>query len=181
MSAGTTTLSTWTADKVYGDMEDLETLYIEASKAFNWVKKQKNAVTGTNTLLVAAFYDQKSKSIYASTIPRGGFRTEMVKNKNVGVIWHAHHDDVKKKKKDLGYHAEDAAYMWKEYTNPENVQDPLAFKYGQSQPQGSKIAVWGAYGSPDAIKKATGQPIASCRGCKMMATSLGVYFEDPKG
>lgn len=50
----------------------LPRLYSEASKAFNWVKKQPSAMTQkSGSLIVAAFYDDKTKSMYLSTILRG--------------------------------------------------------------------------------------------------------------
>ncbi|KAK8022295.1 hypothetical protein PG993_013062 [Apiospora rasikravindrae] len=170
----------WVAHKKTGVIDGIEKLYVEANKAFNWVRKQDNALTGANNLLVAAYYDKSTESVYASTIPRGNWQDLMLNDKKHGLIWRAHYQHIKKARAD----AEDGAYFWMETsknTQPNKDVPILEQIYGNGQKKGPKIAVWGVYGSSkDKVKKETGTPVASCDGCKQMAKELGVYYEDPQ-
>lgn len=180
VSGSTANAPVWVADKKVGPMDNIEALYTEANKAFNWVRKQDNALTSANNLLVAAFYDKTSETIFASTIPRGPWQDAMLNNEQYGKIWRAHYKDIHKERAD----AEDGAYFWSEVqkkTQPAAGKKILDHVYGDGQKKAAKVAVWGVYGSTkDKVKKAAGTPIASCAGCKTLAKKLGVYLEDPK-
>ncbi|KAK7990911.1 hypothetical protein PG990_015191 [Apiospora arundinis] len=179
-SGSSATAPVWVANKKVGPMDNIEALYTEASKAFNWVKKQNNALTSKNNLLVAAFYDKSSESIFASTIPRGSWEDLMHNDGKHGKIWRAHYQDIRKERAD----AEDSAYFWSEVqknTQPDPSKKILDYVYGDGQKKAAKVAVWGVYSSDKVkVKKEAGTPIASCDGCKQLAKKLGVYYEDPK-
>ncbi|KAK8092002.1 phospholipase A2 [Apiospora hydei] len=167
------TTGEWKMDKAPNSSPQL-------ARAFNWVRKQDNALTGANNLLVAAYYDKSTESVYASTIPRGNWQDLMLGDKKHGLIWRAHYQHIKKARAD----AEDGAYFWMEVSkNMQPAKDvPILDQiYGNGQKKGPKVAVWGVYGSSkDKVKKEAGTPIASCDGCKQLAKELGVYYEDPQ-
>jgi hypothetical protein len=170
----------WVADRDYGEMDNIQDLYLEASKGFNWVKQQENCLTSGGNLLVAAYYDENTRGLYLSTIPRSTWYNLMLEDKNVGQIWRAHFEEQGKK----DVHAEDGAYFWREVkkniTPPEGTS-PLDIFYGKNSRRGSKVAVWGETGSDATrIRTARGRPIPQCDECASFAEHMGVYIEPPQ-
>jgi hypothetical protein len=163
------------------EIKEIKDLYLEASKAFNFIKVQDNILTSdTKSALVAAYYNPKDKTVSVGTIPRQRDVRDDMLNGNTGKVWQAHH-----KKENLGntLHAEDLAYFWNERENPIDLdgKDPKDYKYGKDEEGSAMVAVWGVKGSnSEAVKEAAGRPWEQCGTCSKLAKSLGVYMKAPK-
>lgn len=186
-SASDSRYPTWVATRHVGEIREIKDLYLEASKAFHWVKGRQNALTSTGTVLVAAFYDAGKQTVYASTIPRGNYLGFMRRTENHDApVWKAHYDKVHEGEdlQNSRIDAEDGAYFLREVEAPNNIgsgEDPLDFKYGQGDSKGSKIAVWGVKNSdPHKVRSEPGKPIAQCEQCNRLAKELAVYTKAPE-
>ncbi|KAK8133250.1 hypothetical protein PG999_001423 [Apiospora kogelbergensis] len=101
MKAEGTQQVTWTAfQKLDKGLANLNALYATAEMYFNWVKEQPTAFTGTgldakeHSLLVAAVYNPQTKTVAASTIPRGEYDRKLKEaSKAKKLVW-AHSRDT---------------------------------------------------------------------------------------
>lgn len=169
---------TWVATK-QAELGMAEELYREANKAFNSIKGESKAKTSSGSLLVAVYYDYDSKTMYASSIPRGGYLTAMrATENNQAPIWQAHYqnlhstEDIDQSRMD----AEDGAYFLKESNSQSNVRpgEGMEHKYKGA------IAVWGVQGIGGNGDVGSGGPIKQCDQCAKLARSLGVNMDPPR-
>jgi hypothetical protein len=156
----------------------IKDLYIVASGAFNWVRKQTNCLSGGGNALLAAYFDKRTNDIVLATIPREDIVRDELINGGHAPVWKAHW----KKVSGRDVHAEDLAYVYNEMHSPIDPggTTPEDYKYGDGTEGDSMVAVWGVKGSNvNDVKEVKGDPWAQCDPCGRTAESLGVYIEPP--
>ncbi|KAK8103440.1 uncharacterized protein PG998_010473 [Apiospora kogelbergensis] len=191
MKAEGTQQVTWTAfQKLDKGLANLNALYATAEMYFNWVKEQPTAFTGTgldakeHSLLVAAVYNPQTKTVAASTIPRGEYDRKLKEaSKAKKLVW-AHSRDTFNGPS-LGQargrmDAEDGAYYTLEMNNGLDGKTQSE-RYGDGTKENSVwVAVYGIKSAkvepgPNELKDL--QALLKLPDCTSLAHRMGVHFE----